>query len=63
MSFLAILELILSLAPSGIALTKDILAIIQELEGVLGQVPPPHQTAVATVTAKALLADAKINQS
>ena len=55
MNILQIIQLILSLAPGGITITKDILALIQEIETLIGSLPTEHQTATATVIAKALV--------
>lgn len=56
MTVLSIIELILSLAPSGITLTEDILKLIQEIQSVVAAVPAEHQAAVAGIAAKALVA-------
>ena len=55
MTVLQIIELILSLAPSGITLTQDILKLIQEIQSVVAAVPAEHQAAVAGIVAKALV--------
>jgi hypothetical protein len=56
MTVIQIIELILSLAPSGISLTTDILNLIKEIEGVVSSVPAESQVPVATVASKALVA-------
>ena len=55
MTFLAILQLILGLAPAGINITQEIVKVIQEIETVVGALPTEHQTPVANVAAKALV--------
>ena len=48
MNFLQILESILSIAPSGITLTQEIVALVQAIESAFsaGQTSPAHQQAV-----------------
>lgn len=58
MDFLKILQLILSLAPAGINLTKEILTLIQEIQAVVGALPEEHQANVVQVIAKALVTPA-----
>jgi len=50
MSFLQILQTILSVAPSGIQLTQEVVALVQAIEAAFsaGQTPASHQEAVAT---------------
>lgn len=56
MNALQILQLVLQFAPTGIALTQEILKIVAEIESVVAALPTEHQTPVATVAAKALAA-------
>lgn len=52
MTALQIIELILQLAPAGIQLTQEILALITALEGAFATgTPPTHQQAVVTALA------------
>jgi hypothetical protein len=50
MNFLHILQTILSVAPSGIQLTQEVVALIQAIEAAFaaGQTPATHQQAVAS---------------
>jgi hypothetical protein len=50
MNFLQILQSILSVAPSGITLTQEVVALVQAIEGAFsgGQTPPGHQQAVVS---------------
>ena len=50
MNFLQILETILSVAPSGIQLTQEVVALVQAIEGAFaaGSTPTSHQQAVAS---------------
>jgi hypothetical protein len=50
MNFLQILQTILSVAPSGIQLTQEVVALVQAIEAAFsaGQTPASHQEAVAT---------------
>ena len=60
MDFLKILQLILSLAPAGINLTKEILTLIQEIQAVVGALPAEHQEPVAQAIVKALVTPAPV---
>ena len=55
MNVLQIIQLILTLAPSGITLTQDVIALIQAIETAINGTPgtPEHTAAVATLQAKA----------
>ena len=50
MNFLQILQTILSVAPSGIQLTQEVVALVQAIEAAFSasQTPASHQEAVAT---------------
>ncbi|HLI84188.1 MAG TPA: hypothetical protein VKV17_09745 [Bryobacteraceae bacterium] len=50
MNFLQILQTILSVAPSGIQLTQEVVALVQAIEAAFGagQTPVQHQEAVAS---------------
>jgi hypothetical protein len=50
MNFLHILQTILSVAPSGIQLTQEVVALIQAIEAAFtaGQTPASHQETVAS---------------
>ena len=50
MNFLQIIQTILSVAPSGIQLTQEVVALVQAIEAAFGagQTPVQHQEAVAT---------------
>jgi hypothetical protein len=50
MNFLQILQSILSIAPSGITLTQEVVALVQAIESAFsgGQTPPAHQQAVVS---------------
>lgn len=50
MNFLQILQTILSVAPSGIQLTQEVVTLVQAIEAAFsaGQTPAAHQEAVAT---------------
>jgi hypothetical protein len=50
MNFLQIIQTILSVAPSGIQLTQEVVALVQAIEAAFtaGQTPAPHQQAVAS---------------
>lgn len=50
MNFLQILQSILSIAPSGITLTQEVVALVQAIEGAFssGSTPPAHQQAVVS---------------
>lgn len=54
MSALEILRLILALAPTGINLTKEILALIAAIEGAIHKLPKENQAEVAGLMAKAV---------
>jgi hypothetical protein len=58
MTVIQIIQLILSLAPSGIQLTQEILALILQIEGVVTKLPVENQQPVAAVIAKALVTKA-----
>jgi hypothetical protein len=58
MNFEQIVSLILSLAPAGVTLTQEVVAVVKEIEAILAILPTQHQTAVANVAAKALLTKA-----
>jgi hypothetical protein len=50
MNFLQIIQMILSVAPAGIQLTQEVVALVQAIEAAFsaGQTPVPHQQAVAS---------------
>jgi len=50
MNFLQIIQTILSVAPSGIQLTQEVVALVQAIEAAFtaGQTPASHQQAVAS---------------
>jgi hypothetical protein len=50
MNFLQIIQTILSVAPSGIQLTQEVVALVQAIEAAFtaGQTPATHQQAVAS---------------
>jgi hypothetical protein len=50
MNFLQIIQTILKVAPAGIQLTQEIVALVQAIESAFGagQTPVPHQEAVAS---------------
>jgi hypothetical protein len=50
MNFLQILQTILKVAPSGIQLTQEVVALVQAIEAAFGagQTPVQHQEAVAS---------------
>ena len=50
MNFLQIIQTILGVAPSGIQLTQEVVALVQAIEAAFtaGQTPASHQQAVAT---------------
>ena len=50
MNFLQILQTILKVAPSGIQLTQEVVALVQAIEAAFpaGLTPASHQEAVAT---------------
>jgi len=50
MNFLQIIQTILTVAPSGIQLTQEVVALVQAIEAAFnaGQTPAPHQQAVAS---------------
>ncbi len=50
MNFLQILQTILKVAPAGIQLTQEVVALVQAIEAAFGagQTPVQHQEAVAT---------------
>ena len=52
MNFLQILQTILTLAPSGIQLTQEVLALVQAIEAAFGAgTPAAHQKAVVEALA------------
>jgi hypothetical protein len=50
MNFLQILQTILSVAPSGVQLTQELVSLVQAIEAAFsaGQTPVSHQQAVAS---------------
>lgn len=58
MNVIAIIQLILGLAPAGITITSEILKLIEEISGVVSSLPAEHQAPVAAIAAKALVAKA-----
>jgi hypothetical protein len=50
MNFLQIIQMILSVAPAGIQLTQEVVALVQAIEAAFsaGQTPVSHQQAVAS---------------
>ena len=50
MNFLQIIQTALKLAPSGIQLTQEVVALVQAIEAAFsaGQTPVPHQEAVVS---------------
>jgi hypothetical protein len=50
MNFLQIIQTILKVAPSGIQLTQEVVALVEAIEAAftVGQTPASHQEAVAT---------------
>jgi hypothetical protein len=50
MNFLQIIQTILSVAPAGIQLTQEVVALVQAIEAAFsaGQTPVSHQQAVAS---------------
>jgi hypothetical protein len=60
MNFLQIIQKILSIAPAGIQLTQEVLALVQAIEAAFSAspTPPQHQEAVVSALG-AHLADAR----
>ena len=50
MNFLQIIQAVLTVAPSGIQLTQEVVALVQAIEAAFnaGQTPATHQQAVAS---------------
>jgi len=50
MNFLQIIQMILTVAPAGIQLTQEVVALVQAIEAAFtaGQTPAAHQQAVAS---------------
>jgi hypothetical protein len=61
MNFLQILETILSVAPSGIQLTQEVVALVKSIEAAFGaaSTPTSNQQAVATALGAHLATTAK----